>query len=334
MAREFIGSTRRLIGQSRNWIFLVITLILFVAVVATIFKWRRPPADSQAQPSDAQPAAPLAVETQPKSELTTGTPEMNKAPGPDIANIIADAVVLVTSQPEKVIEVRDKLNAALQLSMNPQQQRFVKEQLSKLSDKWLFGPTVCTGDMLCESHTVKPGERLTVIAEKFKVPYEILMQINNIRQAESLQAGQTIKVIKGPFHGTVTRSTFTFDLYLQNTFVRSFSVGLGKPGRETPVGVWRVKLGGKLVSPPWTDPDTGRAYKASDPDYPLGSRWISLEGIDGPAKGRDGFAIHGTKTPEQIGTAASRGCIRLHNGDAILVYNLLVPGYSRVRVLD
>jgi lipoprotein-anchoring transpeptidase ErfK/SrfK len=141
-------------------------------------------------------------------------------------------------------------------------------------------------------------------------------------------------VIHGPFHAKVNRSTFTLDLYLQDMSVRSFKVGLGKSGYETPTGHWRVQDHGKLVKPPWTDPDTGRLYKSTDPDYPLGSRWIGLEGVDGTAKGRTGFAIHGTKEPEQIGAAGSRGCIRMYNGDAELMYNLLVPLNSQVDVID
>lgn len=124
------------------------------------------------------------------------------------------------------------------------------------------------------------------------------------------------------------------DVFLQNTFVKSFPVGLGRAGMETPTGVWLVKPDGKLISPTWTDPDTGKTYKAQDPDYPLGSRWIGLEGIEGEAKGRTGFALHGTKSPEQIGTQGSRGCVRLHNGDAILVYNLMMPGYSQVKIVE
>ena len=69
-------------------------------------------------------------------------------------------------------------------------------------------------------------------------------------------------------------------------------------------------------------------------DDPLGSRWIALDGLEGNAKGRTGFAIHGTKEPESIGTRSSRGCIRLLNGEAIEVYNLLVPVLSEVRVID
>jgi len=124
------------------------------------------------------------------------------------------------------------------------------------------------------------------------------------------------------------------DLYLQDTFVRSFEVGLGKPGRETPTGLWVVEPGGKLIKPVWRDPDTGKVHYPDDPDYPLGSRWIRLKGLEGEAVGRTGIAFHGTKDPNLIGTAGSRGCIRLHNGDAILLYSLLEAGFSRVEVVE
>ncbi len=189
-------------------------------------------------------------------------------------------------------------------------------------------------DKLCAGYKVNPGDVLENIGKKFNVPYEILMQMNNIAKPELLQAGVAIKVINGPFHARVWRSTFTMDLYLQNTYVRSFPVGLGKPGMETPTGRWRAKEGGKLIQPIWTDPVSGRTYHPEDADYPLGSRWIALEGLEGAAVGKTGFAIHGTKSPEQIGTPGSQGCIRLHNGDAILVYNLMMPGASLVDVVD
>ncbi|GAH54375.1 unnamed protein product, partial [marine sediment metagenome] len=71
-----------------------------------------------------------------------------------------------------------------------------------------------------------------------------------------------------------------------------------------------------------------------EPGYALGSRWIGLEGIKGAAKDRIGFGIHGTDEPETIGTESSRGCIRLHNGDVIFVYDLLVPVHSLVEVVE
>jgi lipoprotein-anchoring transpeptidase ErfK/SrfK len=251
---------------------------------------------------------------------------------PKVTAFISDAMELVNSQPSAVIEARDRLNDALLMCQNVQQRAFIKVQLSKLAERWLFSKSLFPNDRLCSSYKVKRGDQLRIIGIKHKVPYEILMQINNIQKPQALRAGQTLKVINGPFHAKVSRSTFTMDIYLQNTFVRSFPVGLGKPGRETPTGLWRVKPDGKQKSTSWTDPDTQKVYYPGDPDYPLGSRWIALEGLEGAAKGKAGFGIHGTKEAETIGTAESRGCIRLDNGHAKLVYNLLVPIYSHVRV--
>jgi len=261
-------------------------------------------------------------------------PEPTSEPNPKAAELIDQAVALVNGKPAGMIEARDRLNQALSMPVNNVQRAVIKENLSRLSDEWLFSRSVFEQDRLCSRYKVQPGSLLSAIAKEHKVPWEILMEVNKISRPELLKAGETIKVIHGPFHARVYRSAFTMDLYLQDTFVRSFRVGLGRPGRETPTGMWRVKPGGKLISPKWTDPDTFKTYKADDPDYPLGSRWIALEGISGEAKDRTGFAIHGTKDPEQIGTAGSRGCIRLYNGDAILVYNLLTPGLSRVEVVD
>jgi len=255
-------------------------------------------------------------------------------PNTEVGALINEAKKLLNQTPGGIIEARDKFNKALRMSVSDREKADIKKQMSELADKWLFSKTVLPGDELCESYKVQTGEILDIIGKRNKVPYEILMEINKISRPESLQAGQSIKIVKGPFHAKVYRSAFTMDIYLQNTYVKSFPVGLGKAGSETPTGLWRIEPGGKLKKPIWTNPLDGRTYYPDDEDYPLGSRWIALEGIDGPAKGRTGFAIHGTKEPEQIGTAGSQGCIRMHNGSAILVYNMLFPALSTVEVID
>lgn len=277
-------------------------------------------------PPTPEPVQEIALQPEPAA-----VPPVQQESG--ALKLITEATALMNRKPAQIIQARDKFNEALRLPMSAEQRTSVKDQLSKLSDQWLFSRTVVPGDPLCETYLVKSGDLLALIAERYRVPWEILQQINNVRP-EALQAGQTIKVVDGPFHVKVYRSTFKMDLYLQNTYVRSFKVGLGKTGMETPTGLWRVKGGGKLVQPIWTNPLDGKTYHPEDPDYPLGSRWIALEGLAGQAKERTGFAIHGTKEPEQIGTQGSQGCIRMHNGDAILIYNLLVPTYSQVEVAD
>ncbi len=235
----------------------------------------------------------------------------------------------------KVITARDLLNSVLIMDLTAEYRKSVKKRLAELTDEWLFSKMVLPGDTLTELYRVKRGEVLEKIGKRFNVPFEILMKINNIKNPKLLRAGQTIKVIKGPFHVKIYRSTFTVDLYLGNRmFIKSYRIGLGTKETETPTGRWRVKSGGKLIEPQWYDEETGKTHVAGDPEYPLGSRWIEIEGLDEQIKHRIGFAIHGTKDTASIGTRSSRGCIRLFNGDAVEVYDLLVPLRSEVRIVD
>ena len=253
---------------------------------------------------------------------------------PEADMLIAKAAGLIAQGTGGVMEARDSLNQALRMPMGPKQREYVKTQLSELANLWLFGRTILPDDPLCGSYRVGPGDILEVIGKQHKVPYEILMDINKITDPRALQAGRSYKVVNGPFHAKVYRSTFTMDIYLQNTYVRSYKVGLGRSDTPTPTGIWRLRPGGKAYATSWRDPDTGRLYQPEDPDYPLGSRWMALDGLSGEAKGREGFGVHGTKEPDQIGSAGSRGCIRMYNGEAIKVYNMLIEGLSQVEVTD
>jgi len=70
------------------------------------------------------------------------------------------------------------------------------------------------------------------------------------------------------------------------------------------------------------------SFVGPGPHNPMGARALYL--FDG---GRDKlYRIHGTNQPEFIGTAASSGCIRMTNEDAIDLYNRVKTG-SMVVVL-
>jgi len=334
MTRYPSSSYSRRRGRSRKSLYVI---LLIIAAVNAFIRGSNPFDKNKNEASATLIGADVENEIilhAPQPILPEIAPEPTFESDPKSTALIAEAMKLIDAKAARIIEARDILNEVLPMAMSERQRVFVKGQLSVLADKWLFSRSIYRQDWLCGSYKVEPGDILSKIGNQFKVPHEILMQINKISCPEALRAGETIKVIKGPFHARVYRSTFTMDLYLQNTFVRSFPVGLGRPGEETPTGTWLVKPDAKLVKPTWTDLDTGKRYEPEDPDYPLGSRWIGLEGIAGGAVGRTGFAIHGTKKPEEIGTANSQGCIRLHNGDAILMYNLLMPGHSQVEVVE
>jgi len=301
------------------------------------------PAPAAAPIQEPAPVAETVAEDTPAAPPVTAAQDPSASPnstigeGPNQTSSEAQQLIekaLALRDTGKIIAARDLLNESLNMKLSPAVRTGVKAQLAKLSEEWLFGRGVLEGDQMTSRYLVKPGDLLVNISKEHKVPYEILLKINGIERAEMLQAGQRIKVIDGPFNAVINRSTYTLDLFLQTMYIKSYKVGLGRAEHTTPTGRWMVAPGGKMIKPTWTDPDTGKTYLGSDPDYPLGSRWIALDGIEGNAKGRTGFAIHGTKEPETIGTQSSHGCIRLFNGDVIEVYDLMEPGQSSINVMD
>ncbi len=351
MARyRYVGySKRRQRKRKQIYVGASVTVVIIMIILLSL-------SGEDSQPQGQIPQSNAEQTTAQQNEIPLNVPKVEAAvekslpakPSENAADAKAHANVIIGSSEEaagivaeakqdmangNIVAARDKLNDALRMpQINASEKQALKEMLSALSEQWLFTKNIYPKDSLCSLYKVSPGDRLSEIGKKYKVPYQILMAINGIKKAESLRAGENIKVITGPFHAIVYRSSYTIDIFLQHTYVRSYNVGLGKSGRDTPTGLWRVKKGGKLVSPPWTDPDTGKHYESQDPDYPLGSRWIGLEGVEGNAKGRTGFAIHGTKDSDTIGTRSSRGCIRLYNGDVVPVYNMLAEELSGVRV--
>jgi LysM repeat protein len=322
----------------RITIIYYIAAAVIVAAVGAFFYF-----SGGKKPQNAQPPQPVETpeqipaqkerdKTQSKPDFNSIAAEANGLTSPKVAAILKDAQKDIAEG--RIIVARDILNDALNMTMEENVREQIKKQMSTLADNWLLGRTVQLGDNLCSVYQVQPGDTLAQISAGFKVPYKFLMRINNIPNEKSLQAGQKIKVVHGPFHAVVYRSYFTMDLYLQNVYVKTYKIGLGKEGHETPPGLWRAKVGGKLIKPTWTDPETGKTYHSDDPDYPLGSGWIALEGIDNRTRGIDGIAFHGTKDESSIGTKSSRGCIRLYNGELIELYDMFAEGSSEVRVVD
>ena len=103
--------------------------------------------------------------------------------------------------------------------------------------------------------------------------------------------------------------------------VRVWDIGIGKPGHETPIGVYHV--GHKIEKPAHTT--KGLPY--GDPDNPLGSRWM---GLRRPGQKSDtSYGIHGTSLPDGVGGAVSLGCVRMRNGDVDELFEIL-PSQAEV----
>lgn len=83
-----------------------------------------------------------------------------------------------------------------------------------------------------------------------------------------------------------------------NECVKCYPIAIGKPSTPSPIGVWQVKS------------------KALMKD-PFGGFWL---GLNVPW---DTFGIHGTNTPESIGSMASNGCIRMYNHNIRELFNII-----------
>ena len=110
----------------------------------------------------------------------------------------------------------------------------------------------------------------------------------------------------------------------------TFPIGIGRQGRETPLG--RTRIVRRKEGPDWhptasaraEDPTLPRVVEAG-PDNPLGSHALYL---DWPQ-----YLIHGTNKPYGIGRRISRGCIRLYPEHIVALFEM-VPDETPVRVVD
>ena len=209
MARYPLGPYARKRKQKGLWLYIVLVVIIVGVVIAVVFDIN--PFKSQApsetttniiqQQEPESGKAGLEIDNGPVEEIKETEPEpilIEKEPNlvtipepsvetdPQASSLITEAAECINAKPARIIEARSKLNEALAFTMSAEQQRIVKEQLSALADEWLFSRKIFPSDPLCSIYTVRPGEILSNIGDKYKVPYKILMQINNIPRAEAL----------------------------------------------------------------------------------------------------------------------------------------------------
>ena len=109
----------------------------------------------------------------------------------------------------------------------------------------------------------------------------------------------------------IFRHARRFDFVLRGRVVRSGPVAVGRPGMETPLGLFFVQAGFR----PTGDPVLG-AYAFETSGYSKLSEW--------PGGGVVG--VHGTNTPQLIGQAVSHGCVRLLNRDIEFLRSVVLVG--------
>lgn len=240
------------------------------------------------------------------------------------------------------IGARALLDTALRSRSTPDDVRAdARRMITEINDDLIFSPLLHPEETLTESYKVKSGDSLSKIAHDLGLAtdWRLIQRVNRISNPSRIRAGQTLKVVPGPFHAVVHKGDYRLDLYAGSPdeprewkFIRSFTVGLGEDD-STPTGDFVIRKDSKLVNPHWVNPRTGERFSADDPNNPIGERWLGLEGI-GEYAALSAYGIHGTIDPDSIGQQRSMGCVRLGAADVELVYELLSENVSRVTIVD
>ena len=339
---------RRRGGDNRKWLVVVVILVC----VGTGYWWMTSSSRQAARPIEIAPGG--QAQTEQDDSSTTGTPvqdpgsaaPLEPVPLPADQTLQADrssdqasdqpqAASKALARAEQALAAGDLLaaRALYRAAFNPAAPQQVIEPIAKklhrLADDTLFSLKVLPKDPLTGFHVVEKGETLGKIAKNYKVTATLLAKINELRNPNLIRYKQRLKIIHGPFHAVVYKKRYKMFVYCQDTLVRIFPVGLGAEG-TTPEGLWRIK--DRLINPTYYPPRGGKIIQADDPNNPLGEHWLSLEGLEGEAKGQERYGIHGTIEPESVGKDVSLGCIRMYNEDVSFLFDLMTVGSSLVTV--
>lgn len=119
-------------------------------------------------------------------------------------------------------------------------------------------------------------------------------------------------VVSGPLTMASSTEKRILVVRIGATDVRHYDVAVGTKAHPTPMGRFNVKH--IVWNPAWNPPNAGWAKgkkpaAPGDPKNPMRAVKIFFQEPD--------YYIHGTNNPDSIGEAASHGCIRMAESDAV-----------------
>ncbi len=129
-----------------------------------------------------------------------------------------------------------------------------------------------------------------------------------------------------PHYLTVDRTGFKLRYYRNLELEKTYDVAIGAIGFETPEGTYHIT--NKHVNPTWYVPvrewdgELAGEVIPPGPDNPIKARWMGFY---------DGAGIHGTDDEASIGTAASKGCVRMRVTEVKELYDV-VPDQTPIYI--
>ena len=189
---------------------------------------------------------------------------------------------------------------------------------------------------------------LELLGERFHSEQDFLRRLNPGQNLGALAVGSRVKVpavddplyvnkLAGHGHLIAARPEFrprvvmvytkekVLDVLEDGNLLASFPITPGSTTLPAPPGTWKIE---NMASMPYFRYDESMLEHGvrSDnfvnlppgPNSPVGVMWMGLN--------KSGIGLHGTNNPETIGRAASHGCIRLANWDAVKLSQMVTTG--------
>ncbi|MDX1946493.1 MAG: L,D-transpeptidase family protein [Pirellulaceae bacterium] len=260
---------------------------------------------SYESPVDAGPSDPAPADTA-SVTIEPATP----APSYSAVNALSFRRDLQTAE-QQVGE--GKFRSALALlspyysvtDLQPDERRDLLAWLDALAGKVIYSRE----HLLDGPHQVRKGELLFDVADKYRVPWQLLANINGVSDPQVLVPSTELKVVPGPFGAEVNLTTSELTLFLGELYAGRFSFVLG----NEPPQPGEYKVLDRRRDRTYYGPD-GRTIPANDRTNPYGQWWLDL--------GREA-CIHGSP---DVPANQTLGCISLSPQDAKDVYGILVVG--------
>ncbi len=191
----------------------------------------------------------------------------------------------------------------------PQRQRLIG-YLDALAGKVIFSEE---DQLVSQPYTLNANESLTDVAAKWKVPAQLIFNVNQSRLPNPIQVqpGTELKQINGPFHAEIKLSSRVLTLFLDDMYAGRFSIRVGISGEPKP-GTFEVMLKSE-TGHTWRD-SNGVDYPPGTAENGYGPHWIGLSGS---------LCIHAVADDTVDGHA---GCIGLSAADAADLFAILSEG--------
>lgn len=191
-----------------------------------------------------------------------------------------------------------------------------------------------------KTHKIKGDESLIEVARSYGLGYNEIVDANPKLDPFLPGNNSTVNIPSmwilpdvATYDGIVINISemrlYYFFKQKKTLLVRTFPIGIGDEGNDTPVG--NFKIIEKIVNPAWHVPESIKKERPElpnvvppGPENPLGTHALRLS--------LGSYLIHGTNRPWAVGRRVTHGCIRLYPEDIPKLFQI-VPKGTRVTIV-